>query len=84
MIEKCIICNQREADFEGVICWECKRRQDEIDMEEEQKAFESDMLEYNHRGEFCWLTGKTFCQEGWCEQCSIYKEWKSDLRRAVR
>lgn len=39
-----------------------------------------DMLKSNHEGEFCWLTGKTFCQEGWCQHCQLYLDWKESLK----
>lgn len=41
----CSICHTRVADFEGVICWECKKARDEADLEEERKFFEGKELE---------------------------------------
>ena len=79
----CLICGGEFSDdelFEGVLCYSCKRKQDNLDFEEEKKAFEEDMLKYNHKNRLCWLTGKTLCKEGWCERCSIYLQWKEELK----
>lgn len=55
------------------------KKLDQGNREEELKAYEEDMLKYSHKGEWCWLTGKTFCQEGWCSGCAIYLDWKAAL-----
>lgn len=56
-------------------------RQDKLNKEEEFKAYEEDMLKSSHKGEFCWLTGKTCCQEGYCQSCQLYLDWKESLRK---
>lgn len=33
-------------------------------------------LGVNHKGQFCWIDNKVFCQEGWCSECKIYSDWK--------
>ena len=38
-----------------------------------QKRFESNN-EY-HKGEWCPYKPSTFCQEGFCNRCQIWKEW---------
>lgn len=82
-MDLCAICGEREADFEGVICSQCKDKQDELNLEEEMKTFEADMLSYNHKGEFCWIKGLPFCQEGFCSECQIYVTWlESKILRA--
>lgn len=70
------ICKQREADYEGVICWECKQKQDKLDFEEDREGFEADMLSYNHQGEWCWVNDRIFCLEGQCSGCQIYLDWR--------
>lgn len=46
---------------------------------ERLKQVKEDMLKTNHKGQWCWLTGKTFCQEGWCRGCQLYLDWKASL-----
>ena len=41
------------------------------------------MLSYNHKAEVCWVNGKTWCLEGWCEGCFIYQDWKRDREEAL-
>ena len=49
--------------------------------EDKLKSLEEDMLKYSHKGKWCWLTGKTFCQEGYCSGCQLYLDWKESLRK---
>jgi len=78
-MELCQICHRREANFEGLICWECKLEQDALDFEEEVERYESEMLTYNHKGETCWLDGR-LCQEGYCNECQVYYNWKGGTK----
>lgn len=84
MTDLCQICEKQEADFEGVICWGCKMEQDRLNRREELRAYGQDMLEYSHKGEWCWLTGqgKIFCQEGRCEVCVLYCEWRDAVSKS--
>jgi len=59
----CPICGKREADYEGVICSQCKNEIDQKGVGGDLEAYEEDMLSYNHHGETCWLRG-SLCQEG--------------------
>lgn len=79
---KCVLCGKEFSDddlFEGVLCYGCKAKQDQLTRGGELKVYEEDMLLYNHHGETCWLRG-TLCQEGWCSGCQIYLDWKESLK----
>jgi hypothetical protein len=76
---KCQKCGRELPDemlFEGLICFRCKQKQDSLDHTEELRAFVDDMLAMNHKGEFCWTDGHTYCQEGWCLGCQKYLDWR--------
>ena len=73
---KCIICHERPADIEGVICYECKREQDEINIQNEMMMKMEEELLYDHSGQSCWLDGKPFCQPGWCAVCKTFIDWR--------
>lgn len=73
---KCIICKERPADLEGVICYECKREQDEINIQDEMKAKMEEELLYNHFGQSCWLNGEPVCKIGQCIKCKTFLDWR--------
>jgi len=35
----------------------------------------------NHKGKVCCIDGKTFCQEGYCEDCWIFLEAKGIVEK---
>ena len=77
MMALCQICHKRKADFEDVICYDCKKLFDELDFSMELKAYEEEMLASNHWGETCWLTGQ-ICRQGSCRDCQVYCSWKEE------
>ena len=71
----CQICHENEVDSEEVICMSCKETVNWDNLIEELEHYEADMLEFNHKGETCWLDTR-FCQEGLCKGCQVYVDWK--------
>lgn len=77
--ELCQRCGEREVDAEGMLCGQCIAELNQMDFELERYVFEQERLRENHKGEWCWLTGKLLCQEGFCSGCQVYLDWKESL-----
>ncbi len=36
------------------------------------------MLQRSHKGEWCWVDSKRFCQEESCSECQTYSSWRTN------
>ena len=36
---------------------------------------EQQLLKVDHKGTWCWIRHRLFCQEGFCRRCQIYDEY---------
>ena len=41
---------------------------------------ERQLLKVNHKGNWCWIRHRLFCQEGFCRGCQIYDEYSRITR----